>query len=140
MELNKSQAILLAYIQKEQERAGKRLVREREVPCDVVTSSGMLQLELQRKGVIMTEAEAVGTLQQLVGLETGIKIRSTRYKSNLENEPTTFLTLRYSPPAKLRMKLWREEQKRLGRSSKTLYLTSDEYQKVLSYVDALRAE
>lgn len=71
MELNKSQAILLAYIQNQQQRAGKRLVREREVPRDIVTSFGLLQLELRREGVVMSEAEAIGTLQQLVGMDMG---------------------------------------------------------------------
>ena len=138
MELNKSQAILLAYIQNQQQRAGKRLVREREVPRDIVTSFGLLQLELRREGVVMSEAEAIGTLQQLVGMDIGIKIRSTEYCINDENEQMTIVTLRYSPPAKLRMKLWREEQKRLGRSVKTFYLTQDESEKVSSFIEKLR--
>ena len=139
-ELSASQSALLTYIQREQLRSGKRLVHQRDIPVDIGLTSTVLKQALHEAGFDVSETEAIGTLQELVALKTGVKIRKSDLYRVEGAPPVPIFIIRYSHPAKLRVKLWREEQKRLGRTVRTYYLTDAEQAKVQRFIEELRSE
>lgn len=138
--LTKAQEVLLAFIEKEQKRAGTRERRGKNIPADFGIAASVLHSELNGFGINASVTEAIGLLQELVALKTGVRIMRTKmiqYMNGKEEEP--MFILRYTPPVKDRMKKWRAEQKRLGRTGRTLYLTDSEYQQVCSFIEGIRA-
>ena len=136
--LTKAQEVLLAFIEKEQKRAGTRECRGKNIPVDFGVTASVLHSELTSSGISASVTEAIGLLQELVALKIGVRIMRTKMLQYNNGKDDPMFILRYAPPVKDRMKQWRAEQKRLGRTGRTLYLTDSEYQQVCSFVESIR--
>ena len=137
--LSKAQEVLLTFIEKEQQRAGTRKLRGKDIPVDFGIAASVLHYELSRCGINASITEAIGLLQELVALKTGVRIMKTSMFQDINGKEEPLFILRFAPPIKDRMKQWRAEQKRMGRTGRTLYLTDSEYQQVCSFVEGIRA-
>lgn len=89
---------------------------------------------LQSNGLVVRKEDIVPLIQELQRLKTGLVLEKVGTDSGIEE---LFLIWKLSPAQ--RTKLWRVEQAKLGRKAKTIYLTEEEFEKVMTYVDFLRS-
>lgn len=94
-----------------------------------------LRSYLTDKGFDVSEKDVIENIQDLYRLDTGLRVLSTSLQKN-----NWMMVLRWVLSPSERTRLWREEQKRLGRSVRTFYLTDEESEKVSSFIDMLREE
>ncbi len=94
-----------------------------------------LQIFLQYEGIRLEKPDVVGIIVQLQNAKTGLHIESI----DTENDRWV-LHLKWRLTPAQRTKLWREEQAKLGRKGRMIFLTDVEHEKVLKFVEELRSK
>lgn len=137
--LTNKQKSLLNFIKREQQKAGTKKLKGKEGPMEFTVSASMLFKALQEAHFETSTTEAIGVLHELIALKIGIRLMKSVMCKGLNGVQEPGFMLRYSPPVKERMKAWRQEQKRLGRTVRTFYLTDDENAVVQECIERLRS-
>lgn len=108
--------------------------RHSDFQSEFVVDVEDLQNHLQDMGIGLEKPDAVGIIVQLQNAKTGLHIEAI----DTENDRWV-LHLKWRLTPAQRTKLWREEQAKLGRKGRMIFLTDVEHEKVLKFVDELRA-
>lgn len=93
-----------------------------------------LQNHLQDMGIRLEKPDVVSIVVLLHNAKVGLCVEAF----DTENDRWA-LHLKWRLTPSQRTKLWREEQAKLGRKGRMIFLTDVEHEKVLRFVDELRA-
>lgn len=94
-----------------------------------------LQNHLQDMGIRLEKPDAVGIIVQLQNAKTGLHLEAI----DTENDRWV-LHLKWRLTPAQRTKLWREEQAKLGRKGRMIFLNDVEHEKVLTFVEEHRSK
>lgn len=88
---------------------------------------------LLASGFKLSKPDVVGVLQELQALDVGLRLLKSRVEGGI-----WAVHLKWVMSPAERTKHWREEQAKLGRKARMLYLTDQENQLVAQFVHELR--
>ena len=87
---------------------------------------------LLASGFQLSKSDVVGVLQELQALDVGLRLLKSRVEGDI-----WAVHLKWVMSPAERTKHWREEQAKMGRKARMLYLTDQEYKQVMKVVEEL---